>query len=139
MPDVFSKSKRSQVMSRIRGGDNRSTERALAALLRAHHISGWTLRARGVLGRPDIYFPTQRLAIFVDGCFWHGCRRCFIMPAQNRAFWREKIGRNIARDRTVTRSLQRSGAMVLRLWEHDIERRTPKLFAVLTKLKVSLP
>src|SRR5882672_6219972 len=99
MTDVFSKSKRSEVMSRIRGTNNRSTERALAALLRAHRISGWTLRARGVVGRPDVYFAKRHVAVFIDGCFWHGCHRCFIMPVQNRPFWKAKIGRNIKRDR----------------------------------------
>lgn len=122
-------------MSRIRGSDNRSTERALAALLRAHRIGGWKLRSPTVMGRPDIYFPERRVAVFVDGCFWHGCHRCFIMPVQNRQFWSAKIARNVRRDRTVTANLKRSGVTVLRLWEHDIEHRTARLIATLERLK----
>jgi len=137
--DVFSKSKRSDVMSRIRGRDNRSTERKLAALLRAHGVAGWKLRTPDVIGRPDVYFPDWRIAVFIDGCFWHGCPRCFTMPAQNRPFWKSKIARNVERDRLVTTSLRKAGVMVLRLWEHDLERRTRRLRAALAKLKTAGP
>jgi DNA mismatch endonuclease (patch repair protein) len=137
--DVFSKAKRSEVMSRIRGSDNRSTERKLAALLRAHGVAGWRLRSPEVIGRPDVYFPESRIAVFIDGCFWHGCPRCFIMPVQNRPFWKGKIARNVKRDRLVTASLRKSGVVVLRLWEHDLERRTRRLSATLVKLMMAEP
>ncbi len=132
--DVFSKAKRSEVMSRIRGADTKSTERRLAALLRAHGVAGWRLRDPNVLGRPDIYFSKARIAVFVDGCFWHGCRRCFTMPAQNRPFWKSKIAGNIQRDRLVNRRLKRAGTLVIRLWEHELERETPRLGAVIRLL-----
>jgi DNA mismatch endonuclease (patch repair protein) len=72
MPDVFTKRKRSEVMSRIRGRGNKETELALAKLLRKHRITGWR-RNQAVFGKPDFVFRRQRLAVFVDGCFWHGC------------------------------------------------------------------
>ena len=72
MPDVFTKAKRSQVMSRIRGRGNQETELALAKLLRAARINGWRRHAP-IFGRPDFTFHKERVVIFVDGCFWHGC------------------------------------------------------------------
>ncbi|MBN8420642.1 MAG: very short patch repair endonuclease [Verrucomicrobia bacterium] len=67
--------------------------------------------------RPDFVFRQERVVIFVDGCFWHGCPRHATRPRQNRKFWDEKIARNQKRDRLVTRELRRSGWTVLRLWE----------------------
>lgn len=131
MMDVFTPKKRSIVMSRIRGQDNRSTERRFAAMLSARGIAGWTRRAPDVMGRPDIYFPRFRIALFLDGCFWHACPRCFTMPATNRAFWSRKIDMNIRRDRLVTQRLRRSGVQVFRLWEHEIEESTNHLFQTL--------
>jgi DNA mismatch endonuclease (patch repair protein) len=129
--DVFSKRKRSEVMGRIRGRGNRSTERKMAALLRAHHIAGWRLHPSAILGKPDIYFPKLRIAIFLDGCFWHACRKCFRMPVQNQTFWTDKIKKNIIRDRYVSRNLRKNGIKVIRLWEHDIEKGTSHVSKVL--------
>lgn len=122
MPDVFSKAKRSEVMSRIRSRGNRDTELALARLLRANGITGWRrqvqIGGRAALLRgpkikaarqhrptfhvkPDFVFPKLKLAIFVDGCFWHGCPKHATKPANNRAFWRRKLAANKTRDRVV--------------------------------------
>jgi DNA mismatch endonuclease (patch repair protein) len=153
MSDVFSKAKRSEVMSRIRSRGNKDTELALAGLLRKHGITGWRrqvelriakkkLRMGGSTGkirkskfeirhfkvRPDFIFPKSRTAVFVDGCFWHGCPRHGTQPAGNRAFWRNKFARNRARDRRVTRALRRANWRVLRIWEHELAaRHEPKL------------
>jgi DNA mismatch endonuclease (patch repair protein) len=135
--DVFSKKERSRLMSRIRGRGNRSTERRMAALLRARGIAGWKLHPGDVEGRPDIYFPGSRTAIFVDGCFWHACKRCFRMPSQNQPFWAEKILRNVKRDRYVNRKLRNQGIRVVRLWEHDLEHLTPRVFDILAALRAS--
>ena len=121
MSDVFTKTKRSDVMSRIRGHGNKDTELALIKLFRQHRISGWR-RNQNVFGKPDFLFRRNRLAIFVDGCFWHGCPRCFRRPKSNRKFWDAKIARNRDRDRRVNRELRRFGWRVLRIWEHDIPR-----------------
>lgn len=69
---------------------------------------------------PDFVFPKSKLAVFVDGCFWHGCPRHFIRPRGNAAFWRRKIATNRAWDRIVNRTLRRTGWRVLRIWEHEL-------------------
>ena len=122
MADVFTKAKRSQVMSRIRGRGNKDTELALASIFRRHRISGWR-RNQPVFGKPDFVFPKLKLAVFVDGCFWHSCPKHRTKPANNAAFWRKKLAANKARDRRVTRTLRRMGWRVLRIWEHELARR----------------
>ena len=122
MPDVFTRAKRSDVMSRIRGRGNKETEVALAKLLRSHNIKGWR-RHRPVFGKPDFIFLAVRLAVFVDGCFWHSCPKHSNIPANNRKFWREKLSANMARDQLVTRTLRLSGWRVLRVWEHELVRK----------------
>ena len=122
MPDVFTKAKRSEVMSRIRGRGNKETELALAKLLRAHGIRGWR-RHVSCVGKPDFVFRLQRVAVFVDGCFWHCCPKHSNMPVNNRAFWKKKLAANKARDLFVSRALRREGWRVIRIWEHDLRSR----------------
>lgn len=119
MADIFSKRKRSQVMAAIRSKGNKDTELKLASIFREHGIKGWR-RHRPLPGKPDFIFPKQRLAVFVDGCFWHGCRWHCRMPQDNRRYWQEKISRNASRDRATTRLLRRTGWRVLRIWEHSL-------------------
>ena len=127
MADVFTKAKRSAVMSRIRGRGNKDTEMTLARLLRQNKITGWR-RHLPIFGRPDFTFPKQKLAVFVDGCFWHGCPKHFSLPANNRAFWKRKFSANKSRDILVTRTLRSQGWRVLRIWEHELGRKnTTKL------------
>lgn len=123
MADVFTKAKRSAVMSRIRGRGNKDTEIALARLLRQNKITGWR-RHLPIFGRPDFAFPKQKLAVFVDGCFWHGCPRCYCRPKSNRKYWDAKIARNRERDRKVSRELRRLGWRVIRIWEHDLAEKS---------------
>jgi DNA mismatch endonuclease, patch repair protein len=119
MPDVFTKTKRSDVMSRIRSRGNKDTELALIRIFRAHRISGWR-RHQPVFGSPDFIFPKWHIAVFVDGCFWHGCPQHSTIPKNNAAFWREKRAANKARDLLVGRTLSKEGWTVLRIWEHDL-------------------
>ena len=121
MPDVFTKGKRSEVMSRIRGKGNKSTELKLLKLLKEHGISGWR-RHQPLTGKPDFVFPKERLAVFVDGCFWHACPRCYIKPKQNARFWREKISGNKRRDVKVSRQLRTEGWSVCRIWECHLKK-----------------
>lgn len=111
---------RSRIMGTIRGRDNKSTERRLRGLLVRAAISGWKLNPSGVSGKPDFFFPRKRVAIFVDGCFWHGCRTCGRVPKTNKRFWEAKIQRNQIRDGVTTEILQSQGIRVLRFWEHDL-------------------
>ena len=122
-------------MSRIRGRGNRDTELALRGLFRRHGIVGWrrhleirtpNSELRNFKVKPDFVFPQLKLAVFVDGCFWHGCPKHCNQPANNRAFWRRKLAANRARDRLVTRTLRRRGWRVLRIWEHELARTKAK-------------
>ena len=122
-------------MSRIRGAGNKGTELRLIAIFRAQGITGWR-RHQPVFGKPDFVFPklppsprlrrTGKLAVFVDGCFWHECPRHFIRPRGNAAFWRKKIATNKARDRLVNRTLRAKGWRVLRIWEHELTRKNER-------------
>ncbi len=159
MPDVFTRPQRAAVMARIRSRGNRATELALARLLRRHGLTGWRRqveirsprsrvrslksRRRSFRVRPDFVFPRQRVAVFVDGCFWHGCPkhsppdrwlRKSSMPAApppasgrplrtGKRFWRAKLAANRARDRAVNRALRAAGWRVVRLWEHELAAR----------------
>lgn len=119
MADVFSKRKRSEVMSAIRSTGNKDTELKLIAIFRAYGIVGWR-RRQPLAGHPDFIFRRERLAVFVDGCFWHGCRWHCRMPKTRTDFWYPKIARNKKRDQIVRRLLQSRGWRVLRIWEHSL-------------------
>jgi DNA mismatch endonuclease (patch repair protein) len=110
---------RSKLMARIRGKGNKTTENRMMALFKINRISGWR-RQLQMPGRPDFIFPEVRVAIFVDGCFWHGCPRHFKTPSTNREFWQLKISRNQARDRKVGSLLKTRGWKVIRVWEHSL-------------------
>jgi DNA mismatch endonuclease, patch repair protein len=119
MSDIFSKEKRSDVMSRVRSRGNRRTELALIELLRRHKIRGWRRHSK-LPGTPDFIFPSEGVAIFVDGCFWHSCPKHATFPAVRAKFWLRKLEENKARDRRVNRVLRQTGWCVLRVWQHDL-------------------
>jgi len=116
-------------MARVRGRGNKSTEEKLACLFRQTGIKGWR-RHLHLPGTPDFTFPKKRLAIFVDGCFWHGCPKHATLPATRRVFWLKKFTANKARDRRVNRDLRKLGWRVIRIWEHSL--RQPRYQARLT-------
>jgi DNA mismatch endonuclease (patch repair protein) len=119
MADVFSKRKRSQVMAAVRGKANKSTELRLLRMFRENRIKGWR-RHWPVAGLPDFVFLDKHLALFVDGCFWHGCPTHLRTPKSNNSYWRYKISTNRSRDREVRRTLKQLGWRVLRIWEHEL-------------------
>ena len=143
MADIYTRAERSALMAKVRGRGNLTTEQALAKLLRTQGWSGWR-RQQVVRGRtagerfqvrPDFVFAARRLAVFVDGCFWHGCPRHGTRPRGNAAFWRAKFRRNRERDRRDTRRLLREGWQVLRLWEHELRAKVrPRLLVKLRKV-----
>jgi DNA mismatch endonuclease (patch repair protein) len=116
-------------MSRVRGRGNKDTELALAKLFRRYAIKGWR-RHQAVFGRPDFIFPQKRLAVFVDGCFWHGCPKHATHPKSNRAFWHSKLSANKKRDQVVNKTLAKADWRVIRIWECDL---TPENEARLIK------
>jgi DNA mismatch endonuclease (patch repair protein) len=138
MPDVFSRQKRSEVMSRIRASGNRDTELRLIKIFRAARIVGWRRNAK-LFGKPDFVFPKQRVAVFVDGCFWHrhpGCKFAYT-PKSRAEFWLRKFDNNIARDKLVTRTLRRAGWKIVRIWECDLVLRRSNRVASTIKRTVT--
>ena len=117
---------RSVLMSRIRSAGNATTELRLMKLLRIARISGWR-RNYPLPGKPDFVFPASRLAVFVDGCFWHG-HRCGrnLTPRRNWEAWVKKIDGNRRRDRRIGRRLRERGWQVVRVWE-CVLRKNPEL------------
>ena len=134
MTDVFTKQKRSEVMSRIRGKENKDTELAMIKILRKNHLSGWR-RNQAVLGKPDFIFPKQKVALFVDGCFWHGCPKHFNMPKNNRTFWEKKLHGNKDRDKYVTKTLRQAQWKVVRVWEHELSNSETVVRRILAALQ----
>jgi DNA mismatch endonuclease, patch repair protein len=122
--DVLTRKQRSYCMSRIQGtgsGPELALRRALSA-------NGLRYRLKNRLtGRPDIVFVSSRVAVFVDGCFWHGCPAHSVKPKTRKAFWLAKIERNRARDKVVRATLRREGWTVLRFWEHDVKREISRI------------
>ncbi len=121
MVDVMTREQRSRCMAGIRGA-NTQPERLLRQGL---FSAGLRYRLQGRLpGRPDIVFPREKVCVFVDGCFWHGCPLHATKPAHNASFWAKKLERNAERDREVDAALIRDGWRVLRFWEHEVRRST---------------
>lgn len=108
---------RGQLMSRVRSTGNQSTEMFFVSLLRHARLTGWR-RHQLLPGRPDFVWSKIKVAVFVDGCFWHGhnCGKN-ISPRTNAEAWHKKIEGNKSRDRKITRCLRREGWKVIRLWE----------------------
>jgi DNA mismatch endonuclease (patch repair protein) len=122
MADIWTKRKRSTVMSLIRSNGNKATELCLITIFRQFRITGWR-RGQELLGKPDFVFWRERLAVFVDGCFWHGCADCYRRPNSNRKYWDAKVNRNRERDREITTALRMRGWRVIRIWEHQLRNR----------------
>lgn len=111
---------RSEIMSRIRSTGNRSTELTFCAALRKTGATGWRIQPR-MEGRPDVAFPRDRVAVFLDGCFWHGCIDHYKTPKTNARQWTKKIRANMRRDVKIVEELAQKGWKVFRIWEHDIQ------------------
>lgn len=116
-------------MSRVRSTGNQTTEKRLVSVMRAAGVAGWR-RHQPLPGRPDFVWAQPKLAVFVDGCFWHGhdCSRNLTAKTNAKA-WREKIEQNQARDRRATRTLQQGGWTVIRIWECCLARAPSRCLA----------
>jgi len=138
--DWLTREQRSRNMASIRSKGNKTTEGVFLTILRQGKISGWR-RHLDLPGKPDFTFRAQRLVVFLDGCFWHGCPRCYHLPEDNRSYWRKKVLGNRRRDRRRSQELRSLGWRVLRVWEHTLEspRGRSQILArvkgVLAKLK----
>lgn len=118
MADKFSKQVRSKIMSSIRS-KNTKPEVTIRKML-WQTGKRYRIHDKTVFGTPDISNKSKNLAIFIDGCFWHGCSRCYKEPKSNTAFWRSKISRNQKRRKIVRSGLRKQGVTVLQFWEHDV-------------------
>ena len=114
MADIFSKKKRSEIMSRIRGKNTKPE------LLLKKQLKGFTYHPKNLFGSPDFINYQKKTVIFVDGCFWHGCPIHYRTPKSNREYWIPKIERNIIRSREVSLAYKLAGWKVLRIWEHEL-------------------
>ena len=118
--DIWSPEKRSEVMSLIRGQGTKP-ELALQGIVRKA-LPRWKVEThpRALAGRPDLFVPSLRLAIFVEGCFWHSCPRHGKVPQTNVDYWIPKLEATVSRDRRVERRLRGQGISVWHVWEHDL-------------------
>lgn len=122
------KQKRSKIMASVRSNGNRSTELRFKDILITAGITGWREQAKDILGTPDFIFDQERIAIFIDGCFWHGCPTCYRRPHSSQEYWDQKVQNNIKRDQKIRSALRRQGWSVMKFWEHDL-KNPKKLFA----------
>jgi DNA mismatch endonuclease (patch repair protein) len=130
MVDVLTPEQRRHCMSRVQG-KNTTPE---VTLRKALWAKGLRYRLNYKLpGKPDVVFVSARVAIFVDGCFWHGCPIHGSIPATNKQFWMNKLKNNIARDREVTELLTASGWLVLRFWTHELKDDLENVVRKITK------
>lgn len=120
--DTVSVAERSRIMGAVRSRGNKATEIVLVKLMRKHGITGWRRRVN-LCGHPDFVFAIQKVALFVDGCFWHGCAKHCRMPKSNQSYWKTKITLNMRRDALVNRTLRRTGWRVVRIWECSLAKQ----------------
>ena len=132
MVDVHTKKQRSYNMSMIKG-KNTKPELLLRKLLSSNGIKGYRLNYK-LTGKPDIVFSKYGLAIFIDGCFWHKCPKCFIQPKNNKKFWKNKIKGNVERDKKVNKLLKQEGWKVLRTWEHLLRKAPNKVYTRILRI-----
>jgi DNA mismatch endonuclease Vsr len=130
---------RSRNMRAIKASSNATTELRLRAHLIRNRITGWKVGAKAVPGCPDFFFSKEGIAVFVDGCFWHGCPNCGHTPKSNRPYWSEKLARNKHRDTQIARKLRSKGIKVLRFWECQLRDKPNSCLKKLSTLLKRLP
>jgi len=135
MADIFNKNKRSEIMSSVRSKKNKSTELRLIKIFSDINVKGWRRNYR-IKGKPDFVFLKKKIAVFADGCFWHGhgCRN--ITPDNNKDYWKNKITTNRNRDKNITKHLQLIGWIVVRIWECELTIKSQHI--AIRKIKKSL-
>ncbi len=133
MADIFDKAKRSEIMKMVRSKNNKSTELKLIQIFKENNIHGWR-RNYKVKGHPDFVFLSRKIAIFVDGCFWHGhdCRNT--KPKDNQEYWDKKRERNMKHDKEITEYFENRGWTVIRIWECELKNTNRQI--VEEKIKI---
>lgn len=118
MTDVHTKKQRSYNMSRIKASETKAELKIKSFLKKL----GFIYQPKNIYGKPDFAHKKEKIAVFVDGCFWHKCSKHFKLPATNRKFWKDKINKNAERDKKITKKLRKDGWKVIRVWEHGINK-----------------
>ena len=131
MAEKITKRKRSEIMRTIKSKGT-EMERVLRKELSKRGYK-FGINVSKLAGKPDLVFKKKRLVIFLDSCFWHGCKKHCRMPEANRAYWKAKIGNNKKRDREVNKIYKRMGWKVLRFWEHQIKKSPEGVVKVIKK------
>jgi len=131
MTDVFTKEKRSWVMSRIRSKDTKM-ENILASKMKENGIN--FERYPKIFGKPDFLIKNSNIVVFVDGCFWHKCSKCYKEPKTRKEFWIPKIEENVRRDKEVNKRLKKEGYHIIRFWEHEVEKNVEKCVKIIKGL-----
>ena len=126
MSDIYTLEKRSSVMKAVKSRNTKSTELKMIEIFKELHIIGWR-RTYPLIGKPDFVFPKKRIAIFVDGCFWHGhdCRN--VTPSDNAEFWEAKRLYNKKHDEEVTQTLVEKNWTIIRIWECELKKKNREL------------
>lgn len=124
---------RSYNMSQIKSSDTK-LELLFRKFLLQNGIRGYRIKNK-IFGKPDLYFPVKKIAVFIDGCFWHKCPEDFIKPKSKNDYWDKKIKDNVARDKKVSGELGKQGIKVLRFWGHEI---TNNMNACMVKVKKNI-
>jgi DNA mismatch endonuclease (patch repair protein) len=127
MTDNLSATDRRKTMRAVKSKDTKP-ERRLFAMLAGMRLRGWCKHANDIIGKPDVVFREAKIAIFVDGCFWHGCPTCKrpLKPQSNHEYWESKISRNVQRAQETNHTLEQQGWQVIRIWEHEIQNPTSR-------------
>lgn len=128
MADNLTPADRQKAMRAVKGKGT-TPERRLFAMLAGMRLKGWRRHAADITGKPDVVFTHERVAIFVDGCFWHGCPHCQrkLKPDTNRQYWERKINRNIELAKSHNQKLLEAGWSVIRIWEHEIKNPADRI------------
>lgn len=132
MADIFSKKKRSDIMSRVK---SKETKIEIGLRNKLWH-AGYRYRKNvsGYFGKPDILLKKYKTVIFIDSCFWHGCKKHFSLPSTRKTFWKNKIERNMERDKEVNAHYKKTGWIVIRIWEHEIKKDSNKYVEKIRKI-----
>jgi DNA mismatch endonuclease (patch repair protein) len=127
MADNLKPEDRQKTMRAVKGKGT-TPERRLVAMLVGMGLKGWRKNAGDIIGKPDVVFSKEHVAIFVDGCFWHGCPYCQrkLMPETNRQYWERKINRNIELAKSNNQKLLENQWVVIRIWEHELKNATDR-------------
>ena len=131
--DDITPTQRKKCMSRIRS-NNTKIEIELKKELRNRGIKSYRINNSKIFGRPDLFFPKNKVAVFIDGCFWHNCPICALHSKSNLDYWDKKMERNKNRDSEVNYELSKQGIKIIRIWEHELKSNKLQICNGLAKL-----